>query len=54
VNIYRKGIIYYLGAIYFLFGYTYVIYATFIVTTLVRERGSRRVWRGTSGWWSGS
>ncbi len=39
MNIYRKGIIYYLGAIYFLFGYTYVIYATFIVTTLVRERG---------------
>jgi predicted MFS family arabinose efflux permease len=39
VNIYRRGIIYYLGAIYFLFGYTYVIYATFIVTTLVRERG---------------
>jgi len=33
VNIYRRGIIYYLGAIYFLFGYTYVIYATFIVTT---------------------
>ena len=39
VNIYRKGVIYYLGMIYFLFGYTYVIYATFIVTTLVRERG---------------
>jgi hypothetical protein len=36
VNIYRKGILYYPGAIYFLFGYTYVIYATFIVTTLVR------------------
>ena len=28
-----------LGAIYFLFGSTYVIYATFIVTTLVKERG---------------
>jgi len=28
-----------LGAIYFLFGYTYVIYATFIVTTLIREHG---------------
>ena len=39
VNIYRKGIIYYLGAIYFLFGYTYVIYATFIVTTLVTGEG---------------
>ncbi len=38
-NIYKSGIMYYLGIIYFLFGYTYVIYATFIVTSLVRERG---------------
>lgn len=28
-----------LGAIYFLFGFTYVIYATFIVTFLVQEHG---------------
>lgn len=34
-----KKDIYHLGAIYFLFGYTYVIYATFIVTALVQERG---------------
>ncbi len=27
------------GAIYFLFGYTYVIYTTFIVTSLIKERG---------------
>ncbi|MBF0289560.1 MAG: YbfB/YjiJ family MFS transporter [SAR324 cluster bacterium] len=32
-------IIYHCAAIYFLFGYTYVIYATFIVTTMVQERG---------------
>ncbi len=38
-NIYASGIMYYLGTIYFLFGYTYVIYATFIVTSLVKERG---------------
>jgi MFS family permease len=38
-NVYKKGVIYHLGVIYFLFGYTYVIYATFIVTTLVGERG---------------
>lgn len=38
-SIYRENIIYLLGAIYFLFGYTYVIYATFIVTTLIKERG---------------
>lgn len=39
INVYREKMIYFLGLIYFLFGYTYVIYATFIVTTLVRERG---------------
>ena len=38
VSIYRSVPIYHLGALYFLFGYTYVIYATFIVTTLVKER----------------
>ena len=40
--IYRKGILYHLGAIYFFFGLTYVIYITFIVTSLVRERGVSR------------
>ena len=39
LNIYASPVIYHLGAIYFLFGFTYVIYATFIVTTLVNERG---------------
>jgi len=53
VNIYRKGIIYYLGAIYFLFGYTYVIYATFIVTTLVRERGFSESLAGNFWTWVG-
>ncbi len=52
-NIYRKGIIYYLGAIYFLFGYTYVIYATFIVTTLVRERGFSERAAGNFWMWVG-
>ncbi len=37
--LHRLGIIYHLGAVYFLFGYTYVIYATFVVTSLVKERG---------------
>jgi len=31
--------IWHLGAVYFLFGATYVVYATFIVTALVQERG---------------
>ncbi|MHB8880963.1 MAG: MFS transporter [Thermodesulfovibrionales bacterium] len=38
-SVFREGVMYYLGLIYFLFGYTYVIYATFFVTTLVKERG---------------
>jgi MFS family permease len=49
-NIYREKILYLLGIIYFLFGYTYVIYATFIVTTLVQERGFSESMAG--GIWS--
>lgn len=53
VNLYRQGILYYLGIIYFLFGYTYVIYATFIVTTLVRERGFSESVAGNFWMWVG-
>jgi MFS family permease len=53
MNIYRKGVIYYLGMIYFLFGFTYVIYATFIVTTLVRERGFSESVAGNFWMWVG-
>ena len=45
-----KKDIYHLGLIYFLFGYTYVIYATFIVTTLVQERGFSET--GAGNFWS--
>ncbi len=38
-SIYKRWVIYYLGIIYFFFGFTYVIYITFIVTTLVTEKG---------------
>lgn len=37
--LYRIRRIYHLGALYFLFGFTYAIYVTFIVTSLVRDRG---------------
>ncbi|MFH1605391.1 MAG: MFS transporter [Pseudomonadota bacterium] len=50
VNIYTSPVIYHLGAIYFLFGFTYVIYATFIVTTLVKERGMSEAMAGN--FWS--
>jgi len=53
VNVYREWMIYYLGIIYFLFGYTYVIYATFIVTTLVKERGFSESIAGNFWAWVG-
>jgi len=52
-NIYKSKIIYHLGAIYFLFGFTYVIYATFIVTTLVKERGFSENLAGNFWSWVG-
>ncbi len=53
VNVYKEWMIYYLGIIYFLFGYTYVIYATFIVTTLVKERGFSESVAGNFWAWVG-
>ena len=52
-NIYREKVVYLLGIIYFLFGYTYVIYATFIVTTLVQERGFSESVAGNFWSWVG-
>jgi MFS family permease len=48
-----KKDIYHMGIIYFLFGYTYVIYATFIVTTLVQERGFSEAVAGNFWSWVG-
>lgn len=46
----RARILAHLGALYAAFGFTYVIYATFIVTALVQERGFPE---STAGWfWS--
>lgn len=42
-----------LGAIYLLFGFTYVIYATFIVTTLVQEFGFSEATSGRLWIWLG-
>jgi MFS family permease len=52
VDVTQKDI-YHLGAIYFLFGYTYVIYATFIVSTLVQERGFSEAVAGNFWSWVG-
>jgi MFS family permease len=50
---YRRRVLAHLGAIYFLFGFTYVIYATFIVTTLVKERGLSEDLAGRFWFWVG-
>ncbi len=52
-SIYKNKTLYLLGLIYFLFGYTYVIYATFIVTTLVKERGFSETIAGNFWSWVG-
>jgi MFS family permease len=52
-SIYKNKTLYLLGAIYFLFGYTYVIYATFIVTALVKERGFSEAIAGNFWSWVG-
>ena len=52
-SIYRNRTLYLLGTIYFLFGYTYVIYATFMVTTLVNERGFSETIAGNFWSWVG-
>ena len=49
----RRRILGRLGLIYFLFGFTYVIYATFIVTTLVQERGFSEAVAGRFWFWVG-
>ncbi len=48
----RKTVLH-LGAIYFLFGFTYVIYVTFIVTVLVKERGFSEAAAGQFWSWVG-
>jgi MFS family permease len=50
---FRRRALAHLGAIYFMFGFTYVIYATFIVTTLVKERGFSEDLAGRFWFWVG-
>ena len=49
----NKNVVLYCGAIYFVFGFTYVIYATFIVTVLVQEYGFSESVAGTFWSWVG-
>ena len=49
----RSSIVLHCAAIYFLFGFTYVIYATFIVTTLIQEKGFSEAVAGNFWSWVG-
>lgn len=49
-GLYNNRAIYHLGLLYFLFGFTYVIYVTFFVTAVVKERGLPEVMAGN--FWS--
>ncbi|MEJ2422737.1 MAG: MFS transporter [Acidobacteriota bacterium] len=48
-----RGIVAHLGILYLLFGLTYMIYGTFIVTTMVSERGMAEVSAGRFWAWVG-
>jgi MFS family permease len=48
-----KRILLHLGSIYFFFGFTYVIYLTFVVTTLINEYGFSEAIAGRFWFWFG-
>ena len=49
----KRGVFHLSGALYFLFGFTYVIYVTFLVTSLVEERGFSEQEAGALWAWVG-
>jgi MFS family permease len=49
----RSSLVLLCAALYFLFGFTYVIYTTFIVTTLVKEKGLSEAVAGNFWAWVG-
>lgn len=48
-----KRTLFHLGSIYFFFGFTYVIYVTFVVTTLINEYGFSEAVAGRFWFWFG-
>lgn len=52
-NIPAKRTLLHLGGIYFFFGFTYVIYVTFVVTTLINEYGFSEAVAGRFWFWFG-
>ncbi len=49
----QGGVVYVLGLLYAIFGYTYAIYVTFVVTMLVREKGFSEAVAGQFWSWVG-
>ena len=49
----KRRVVLQLGSAYFMFGFTYAIYVTFIVTTLVQERGYSEAIAGSFWFWVG-
>ncbi len=49
----KRGVLLQLGGAYFMFGFTYAIYVTFIVTTLIQERGFSEAIAGNFWFWVG-
>lgn len=47
------AVLYHCAALYFLFGFTYVIYVTFVVTSMVQERGFSEAVAGNFWAWVG-
>lgn len=48
-----KRTLYHLGGIYFFFGFTYVIYVTFVITTLISDYGFSEAVAGRFWFWFG-
>lgn len=48
-----KGVLFHLGILYLIFGATYMIYGTFVVTTMVAERGLAEATAGRFWAWVG-
>jgi MFS family permease len=48
-----KGILFHLGSIYFFFGFTYVIYVTFVITTLINDYNYSEAVAGRFWFWFG-
>lgn len=48
--VYRKGSVWYLGLVYFFFGFSYIIYMTFFAVYLVKEKGLTQAYAG--GLWA--